>query len=102
MRPMQGMDPTRHRESGSDVASGSWATAAARGEGAPQSGTDTHAGTDATQDTTQADEARVEDDPAEATEDPGAATAAPDALPTLDDLFASAQGASCSIDGVCD
>lgn len=26
----------------------------------------------------------------------------PEALPTLDDLFASAQGSSCSIDGTCD
>lgn len=40
-------------------------------------------------------EAPVADDPAESAE-------APDALPTLDDLFAGAPGASCSIDGVCD
>ncbi|WP_147522122.1 hypothetical protein [Brevibacterium senegalense] len=65
-------------------------------------GRDTTDEANATEGTTQADEARVEDHPAEGAEDPGAATEAPDALPTLDDLFASAQGASCSIDGVCD
>jgi hypothetical protein len=35
-------------------------------------------------------------------DDPAASAETPGALPTLDDLFAGAQGASCSIDGVCD
>lgn len=55
----------------------------------------------------EAQESSVRDSPetegeAPVAEDPAESAETPDALPTLDDLFAGAPGASCSIDGVCD